>query len=165
MWEFNIVKVVQLWWKGNLLDLVLWTYNNWFFQSRAVIFYQWGCSTNPVGIQGLWKCSQPEKISIIILIMMWIFNLSYISRPPVLWHCLKTGWVCCRSFRLPETYFNRSRYYSQFTQGSFWRNAAKMEGVLFWEIVQKQARKLQATLEGCNPKLWITHWLTDGGKV
>ena len=33
----------------------------------------------------------------------------------------------------------------------------------------KQARKLQATIEGCNPKLWITHWLTDsladGGKV
>ena len=25
----------------------------------------------------------------------------------------------------------------------------------------KQAHKLQATLEGCNPKLWITHWLTD----
>ena len=25
----------------------------------------------------------------------------------------------------------------------------------------KQARKLQATLEGCNPKLWITDWLTD----
>ena len=25
----------------------------------------------------------------------------------------------------------------------------------------KQARKLQGTLEGCNPKLWITDWLTD----
>ena len=29
----------------------------------------------------------------------------------------------------------------------------------------KQARKLQATLEGCNPKLWNTHSLADGGKV
>ena len=29
----------------------------------------------------------------------------------------------------------------------------------------EQARKLQATLEGCNPKLSITYSLTDGGKV
>ena len=29
----------------------------------------------------------------------------------------------------------------------------------------KQARKLQATLEGCNSKLSLTHWLADGGKV
>ena len=29
----------------------------------------------------------------------------------------------------------------------------------------KQARKLQATLEGCNPKLWLTRSLTDGGEV
>ena len=31
--------------------------------------------------------------------------------------------------------------------------------------VAKQARKLQATLEGCNPKLWLAGLLTDGGKV
>ena len=31
--------------------------------------------------------------------------------------------------------------------------------------IKKQARKLQATLEGCNPKLWITDWLADGGEV
>ena len=29
----------------------------------------------------------------------------------------------------------------------------------------KQARKLQATLEGCNSKLSLTHSLADGGKV
>jgi len=29
----------------------------------------------------------------------------------------------------------------------------------------KQARKLQATLEGCNPKLSLTDSLTDMGKV
>ena len=34
-----------------------------------------------------------------------------------------------------------------------------------WLIPPKQARKLQATLEGCNPKLWPTDWLTDGSKV
>ena len=29
----------------------------------------------------------------------------------------------------------------------------------------KQARKLQATLDGCNPKLRPTDRLTDGGEV
>ena len=29
-------------------------------------------------------------------------------------------------------------------------------------VVEKQARKLQATLEGCNPKLSLTYLLTDG---
>ena len=29
----------------------------------------------------------------------------------------------------------------------------------------EQARKLQATLEGCNPKLWLTHSLAHRGKV
>ena len=29
----------------------------------------------------------------------------------------------------------------------------------------KQARKLQATLEGCNPKLSLTYSLADGGEV
>ena len=28
------------------------------------------------------------------------------------------------------------------------------------QVLSKQARKLQATLEGCNPKIWITHSLT-----
>ena len=32
-------------------------------------------------------------------------------------------------------------------------------------IENQQARKLQATLEGCNPKLSLTYLLTDGGKV
>ena len=31
--------------------------------------------------------------------------------------------------------------------------------------VQKQARKLQATLEDANQKLWLTYLLTDGGEV
>ena len=31
--------------------------------------------------------------------------------------------------------------------------------------IYKQARKLQATLEGCNPKLSLTDSLTDVGKV
>ena len=31
--------------------------------------------------------------------------------------------------------------------------------------VKKQARKLQATLDGCNPKLSPTYLLTDGGEV
>ena len=35
----------------------------------------------------------------------------------------------------------------------------------FEKTALKQARKLQATLEGCNPKLWLAHSLTDGGKV
>ena len=34
-----------------------------------------------------------------------------------------------------------------------------------FEFKYQQARKLQATLEGCNPKLSITYSLTDGGKV
>ena len=29
----------------------------------------------------------------------------------------------------------------------------------------QQARKLQATLEDANPKLWLTYSLTDGGEV
>ena len=33
------------------------------------------------------------------------------------------------------------------------------------EKEKKQARKLQATLEGCYPKLWLTYSLTDGGEV
>ena len=33
------------------------------------------------------------------------------------------------------------------------------------KMVQKQARKLQATLEGCNPKLSLTYSLADGGEV
>ena len=32
-----------------------------------------------------------------------------------------------------------------------------------WDIVPKQARKLQATLP--SPKLWITYFLADGGEV
>ena len=36
-----------------------------------------------------------------------------------------------------------------------------------WKILgfvgEKQARKLQATLEDANPKLWLTYSLTDGG--
>jgi len=35
-----------------------------------------------------------------------------------------------------------------------------------YEIFEReQARKLQATLEGCNPKLSLTDSLTDMGKV
>ena len=34
-----------------------------------------------------------------------------------------------------------------------------------FQDANKQARKLQATLEGCNPKLSLTHSLTDMGKV
>ena len=32
-------------------------------------------------------------------------------------------------------------------------------------VVYQQARKLQATLEGCNPKLSLTYSLADRGKV
>ena len=32
-------------------------------------------------------------------------------------------------------------------------------------VLRKRARKLQATLEGCNPKLLLTYSLADGGKV
>ena len=32
-------------------------------------------------------------------------------------------------------------------------------------VVEKQARKLQATLDGCNPKLRPIDWLTDGDEV
>ena len=34
-----------------------------------------------------------------------------------------------------------------------------------WLKLRKQARKLQATLEGRQPKLWPTESLTDGGEV
>ena len=38
-----------------------------------------------------------------------------------------------------------------------------------WKILgfvgEKQARKPQATLEDANPKLSLTHLLTDGGEV
>ena len=33
------------------------------------------------------------------------------------------------------------------------------------QFKNKQARKLQATLEDANPKLSLTHLLTDGGEV
>ena len=32
--------------------------------------------------------------------------------------------------------------------------------LLLWTLLLEQARKLQATLEGRQPKLWLTHWLT-----
>ena len=35
----------------------------------------------------------------------------------------------------------------------------------YYYFLCEQARKLQATLEGCNSKLSLTHWLADGGKV
>ena len=37
--------------------------------------------------------------------------------------------------------------------------------IRYFQIECKQARKLQATLEGCNPKLSPTDSLTDMGKV
>ena len=42
-------------------------------------------------------------------------------------------------------------------------------GILHFEYAQmfvyEQARKLQATLEGCNSKLWLTDLLAHRGKV
>ena len=41
------------------------------------------------------------------------------------------------------------------------RRSQPKSKVLSLFMYREQARKLQATLEGCNPKLWITDWLTD----
>ena len=62
------------------------------------------------------------------------------SLNPYLDSVAKTQWKSCGSF---------------FETGVNWRD----------EDVSKQARKLQATLEVCNPKLSLTDSLTHRGKV
>ena len=65
-----------------------------------------------------------------------------------------------------------------FVKYIFWQSYCKQKQVLcdffllschFWGyfivIEWKQARKLQATLDGGKPKLWLTDRLTDGGEV
>ena len=54
------------------------------------------------------------------------------------------------------------------TKSFYWAKSTAFCGpdtMAFGWVKKKQARKLQATLEGCNPKLSLTDSLTDMGKV